>query len=333
MAAWDSDRLYRSLKSSEIKPFYCLYGDETFLLEDALRALINTALDGGLADFNLDVFYGADAEVTRIRDVYETLPMMATRRVVVVKEAQQLSAKELEQLLPVLDQPLDGAVLILVASKVDMRLKFFKKFSEAGVSVKFDRPYDNQIPGWIENLAGRLGLKMTPQATDLLHQMVGGSLVDIHNELSKLSAYLGSDKVVEASHVQEVVARIRIDSIFALAEAIGTNHREAALVCLANLLGHGENPVGIVALISRHVRILTMAKEGAREGLSSSQLASRIGVNPYFMKDYLQQARSWPDDKLRSTHSVLLETDRALKSSPVSSHIWLENLVLKTCSA
>jgi DNA polymerase-3 subunit delta len=101
---------------------------------------------------------------------------------------------------------------------------------------------------------------------------------------------------------------------------------------LANLLDHGQNEVGVLALISRHVRILKLVADGLREGLSGPKLASRAGVSPYFLKSYVDQARAWSDRKIEHTFQALVDTDRALKSSPVASHIWLENFVVQTCT-
>ena len=100
---------------------------------------------------------------------------------------------------------------------------------------------------------------------------------------------------------------------------------------LANLLEHGQNEVGVVSMITRHIRILSIVREGMRSGLSGQRLSAKAGVPNFFLRDYMDQARAWGDPKIRMTMDVLYETDKALKSSPVSAHIWLENLIIKTC--
>jgi DNA polymerase-3 subunit delta len=289
------------------------------------------ALEDGAADFNMDSFYGQSIEGSRIRDVAETLPMMARYRVVIVKEAQDLTERDFEELVPLIEQPVSSTVLIFVCSKIDKRKRFFKSLLKGSINIEFKRPYENQIPSWINYIAQKHGLQIDPDEVVLIHDMAGSNLQDLNGEIKKLAQYLGERKHVEPQDILQVVSRLRADSVFDLTNAIGNNDRARALVCLANLLDHGENEVGVLALISRHVRILKGVRDGLDEGLSGAKLSGRVGVPPYFLKDYMEQTRYWPQPKLERTVQALLDTDKAIKSSPVSAHIWLENFILRTC--
>lgn len=332
MADWSPQALETSIEKGEVYPLYFLYGDETFLIEEMLTTLVNTALGEGLRDFNLNTFYGGEADPAQIRDAVETLPMMAQVRVVVVKDAHDLNDKDWEQLSRLIDEPVSTTALVCVGSKIDKRKKFIKKFQEKGVVIEFKRPYDNQVPDWIKSISKKYGLQLSSDAVATVHQLVGSNLQDINGELQKLQSYLGEKKKASVEDVLAVVSRLRVDSVFDLTEAIGRNDRARALTCLANLLDHGQNEVGVLALISRHVRILKLVSDGMKEGLAGAKLSSRAGVSPYFLKSYVDQAKSWNERKIEHTFQALLDTDRALKSSPVASHIWLENFVVQTCS-
>lgn len=332
-SAWTPQRLSETMRRGEIHPLYFLYGDETFLIDEALQTLKVAALgEEGSRDFNLDVFHGAEADSGAIRDAVETLPMMSRVRVVVVKDAQELSDKDWERLMPLVDRPVHTTAFICVASRIDKRKKHIKRFLEKGVVVEFRRPFDNQIPDWIATIARKHGLKMGRDAVELMRQLVGSNLQDIDAETAKLAQYLGERQTATADDVLQVVSRVRLESVFDLTDAIGRNDRARALDCLVNLLDHGQSEVGVLALVSRHVRILKLVSDGMREGLSGQRLSSRAGISPYFLRSYVEQARSWNDRKIDHTFQALIDTDRALKSSPVASHIWLENFVVQTCS-
>ncbi len=308
------------------------HGEEDYLIREALEETIEAALQGALRDFNYDVFYAQVDETMRVRDAVETLPMMAERRVVVLKEAQHLRAKDYEILLPIIETPVESTMFIMVATHIDQRLKFFKRLSENGKITKFTRPFENQIGGWVDKIASRNKIKLTSEANELVQRMVGTNLVDIDNELKKLSQYMGTKTTADAEDVKSVVSTLRTDTVFQLANAIGENDRSLALTCLANLLEHGESPLGILALVNRHIRILTHVRDGLSEGMSYGQLSSKVGVPSFFMKQYVDQSRRWSEGKIRQTYQALMQTDRALKSSPLTPHIWLENLVLNVCT-
>ncbi|HVK61002.1 MAG TPA: DNA polymerase III subunit delta [Bdellovibrionales bacterium] len=335
---WTPQSLTEAVNRGEIYPLYFLYGDETYLIDDALANLESVILGDGLRDFNLNSFYGSEADPAQVRDAVETLPMMAQVRVVIIKEAHELGEKDWEALSPLLDNPVPTTALICVGQKIDKRKKYIKRFIDAGCVVEFKRPYDNQIPDWVKSIAKKHGLQLSGGAVELMQQLVGSNLSDIDAEMKKIAQYLSispkaSDKQkVSEDDVMKVVSHVKLDSVFELTDAIGTRDRARALTCLANLLDNGQNEVGILALVSRHVRILKLVNEGVREGLSGQRLSARAGVSPYFLKSYVGQARTWNDRKIEDTFQALLDTDRALKSSSVAPHIWLENFIVQTCS-
>jgi DNA polymerase-3 subunit delta len=285
-----------------------------------------------LADFNCDVFDASEIETEKVRDACEMLPMMGARRLVVLRGCDDLKDKEWDALYPLFERPVDTTVFVLTAEALDKRKKSFKKISDAAVIVELKRPYDNQVPDWIDYLAFRHGMKVSREASQLLRQFVGANLTELNNEIVKLRDYVGERKQIEAQDVLQVVSESRVDRIFDLTDAIGRRDRATALHTLANLLEHGQSEVGVLAMITRHFRILGSLKNGQKEGLSGQRLSTKAGIPAFLLNQYLDQIRQWDESKIQSTFNVLLDTDRALKSSSVPSHVWLENFVLKTCS-
>lgn len=329
MSGWNYDRLCRSIENKQVQPVYVLYGDEVFLVDEMVRAIADLALDGGARDFNLDTYYGTEGDPTSIRDAVEMLPMMTPRRVVIVKDVDKFNAKDLEQLQPIVEKPIDSTVLILVGEKIDLRKKFFKLSEKTGALVKFDRLQEGAVLQWIHHLTERQSKEIENPAAVLLLQMVGPSLLDLNNEILKLSQYVGAKPLISKQDVESIVSQSRIESVFGLTNAIGERDKAKALTFLAQLLDHGESEVGILALVSRHMRILMMIQEAVAAGLARAQISARVGVPTFFLDNYIQQSRRWTDNQVRCAMSACLETDRALKSSPVSGHIWLENFIIR----
>ena len=329
---WDLRRLQIECSKERVQPLYLIYGEEAFLIDEALTVLKAAALGDALSDFNLDTFFTTETKVENVRDTVEMLPMMSQRRVVVYKDVQMLKESQWETLYPILENPLDTTCFILVANKIDKRKKSFKKISQAGVIVELKRPYENQIPVWIDYIASKFSMTLEPEAKSMVQQFVGSNLSEIYSEMSKVHSLMGAGAHITTDDVLQVISRSKVETVFDLAKAIGENDRARALTCLANLLEYGQNEIGALALIARHVRILSTIKEGLRAGLTGTRLSSKAGVPHFFLGDYVGQTKHWTDKKISKTIHALHETDRALKSSPISGHIWLENFIIKTCS-
>lgn len=327
----DLRKLQQRLESKDPAPLYVLMGDEAFLIHEATQLLREKSVDAGTRDFNCDVFEASEVSASTVKDAAEVLPMMSPRRFVLYRGVDDLKDKDWEQLYPLLDNPVDSTTLVLTCEALDKRKKAYKRLTEHAVIVELKRPYDNQLLDWIDYLAHKQGVKVTREAAAMIKQFVGASLTEINNELLKLKDYCGERSPIEANDVLQVVSHSRVDRIFDLTDAIGRKDRATALHTLANLLEHGQNEVGALAMITRHFRILSLLKEGQREGLSGQRLATKGGIPSFLMPQYQEQLRLWDENKIHRTFAVLLDTDRALKSSTVPPHVWLENFVLKTC--
>lgn len=332
MSTVDLAQLHSRLERNIIDPVYLVMSDEAFMIDDAIERIRSKVLTKGLEDFNLDVFYGQSADLNHIRDTIETLPLMAERRLIILKEAQDIKDKDLELLLPMLENPVSTSVVILTTKKMDQRKKFYKKSEQAGCVVKLQKPYPNQVPNWIHYLAQRNRAQISADSVLLLQQLVGSNLTDLDNEIKKLVQYAGGSRTIEVDDVLHVVSKTRVDSVFDFTNAIGNLDKARALLSLANLLENGQSEIGILMLVARHLRILMSIQDGLKAGVSGNALTARVGVSNFFIRQYIEQSRSWTSDKLERTYRALMETDRALKSSPLSSHIWLENFVIKTCA-
>lgn len=331
-AQWDLRRLQLHLDKNKPSPIYVLLGEETFLLDQALAAIKNKILSEGAADFNFDSFSAPETNAGQVRDAVETLPMMNDRRLVLYRNVDSLKEEAWDELYPVIDNPIDTTSLVLTANKLDKRKKSFKRLSENAVFVDLKKPFENQIPTWIDYISYLNKVKFAPEAIVALQQLVGTNLCEINNEIGKIKQFVGSDKkLIGIEDVLKVVSKARIENVFNLTDAISRRDRAQALVCLANLLEQGQNEVGILALIFRQIRILASVCDGRKAGLSGVRLSQKVGVPEFFLRQYVEQSQKWDKQKIASTLKALQATDRAVKSSPVSPHIWLENFIVKTC--
>lgn len=322
----------KALGSGKLSPVYLLWGEEQYQIEAAVRQICDIAFVSSIKELNYNVYYAGDDKIGDVRDAVEHLPMMAPYRVILLREAQDLSEKEWEVLEPIFENQIDTTVFIILSTKIDKRKKTFKALLDKAVSVEFKKPFENQLGAWIKYIGSTHQVDISDEACVLIQKLVGNHLTEVDAEVKKLAQFVGAKKVAEVEDVAKVVSRVKEESVFDLTDAIGESDRVKALTLLAHLLDQGQSEVGVVALVARHIRILLAIHQGMKEGLSGSKLAAFSGVPPYFLQKYVSQARHWTLRNLENTLLVLSDTDRALKSSPLSGPIWLENFVIKTCT-
>ncbi len=332
MALIESQVLFRELQDQKFHPIYTFWGEEIFLLEETLKSLKDHLLPESAADFNLNVFFAKEDDAATIRDAALDFPVFVPRRVVIVRQMELFSDKEWEILTPLIAEPVESTVLIFVASEIDKRKKWFKTLLEKSTCVEFKKPLDQHVPSYVKSFSERLGCEISSEASQLMFRLKGPHLQEIFLELKKLADYIHPRKLIEVEDVTSVVSHSREENVFELMDAIGSKNQSQGLLLLVKLLDQGQSEIGIVALVARHIRILLGLKEGQKKGLQGQKLALQAGIPHFFLNKYLGQLRDWSTENLLYILDVLADTDMALKSSPLSSHIWLENLILKACN-
>jgi DNA polymerase-3 subunit delta len=263
-------------------------------------------------------------------DQARTLPVFSSHRLVVVRNVQEAPADQLEALTAYLDDPVPETVLMVTATTIDKRRKFFQKFVACGELVEFRKLYENQIPQFVRDRAKEAGRTFTAPALRLFCRRVGSNLAELTGELDKLVSYVGTAEFIEEADVAAVVSDTRVESVFALTDAIGAGDAQQSLHRLNRLLDDGQPPLVILSMLIRHFRQLWKARELLAQGVPQKELPRRIGINPYFLGGLLAQAGSCSDAQLRAAFPRLLAVDLALKSGG-DPRPHLERLVLALC--
>lgn len=324
MAQWNFMQFQSEIQKKNIVPVYFLYGDQPYLLDEALKSLSDVIFQNQPKDFNSNVFYADETSVLKVQDVVKTLPVASQKRMVVLKDAGKL--KQIDDLLPLIEKPVSSCVLVFIDHQIDQRRKFFKLLAKHGVLVNCSSLKEAHLPAWLQRVASRLGKQVDVKTCYLLLEMVGPSMLDLHNEMMKLVQFIGSRQQITAEDVKQVASKQNLESVFDLVGALGSYR---ALHSLNALLRQGQSEVGLLAMLSRQIRILILLKEAQNQKMSSASMSRLAGISPYFLKSYLQQGRSWSFKQLQEFHGLLLKTDMMLKSSPLSKSLLLEACVLK----
>ncbi len=323
-------QLLSSIKQREFLPLYLLVG-EGFQRQQALSALVTAIVDPATRDFNLDLFHAEEVIPSTLVEAVSSFPLIAERRVVVVKECDKLPPKTLEDLVNIVTAAGLSTSLILDAEKVDFRRDPFRQIRAKGWTVEFKPLYDNQIPGWIQNRAREKGKQISEDAVDLLHSSVGTDLWALANEIDKLCLFVKQAPSITREDVEKVVGITKKNSIFELTDAIGNQQKDRALFILDRMLEAGESATRIIFMITRYLKTIIRAKKGIEEHLPREQIGERTGIHSYFLERFLAQARGFSEARIKRGLDALLQADSNLKRSYQNPRLIMELLVYQLC--
>jgi DNA polymerase-3 subunit delta len=293
-----------------LDPIYILASAEPLLVDRALAALRDAAVPEALRAFNFDVVEGRGATANRILQLACTVPMMAARRLVLVREVGAMTAAELGGLLEYIADPNPSTVLVATTGKLDKRLKFYAAAGKKGFVHELQPPRD--LAGWVSGEARRRQVAIRPDGVRRLVEAVGADLARLDLALEQLSLYAGGEPVT-AEHVEELVADTRERSVFELSDAIGAADRPRALAAVGSLIDQRQSAIGVVAMLTRHIRQLALYRAGRQGGLGKAELARAVGAPPFVVDKLGRQSERFAGAALDHAIAVLSWADRALK--------------------
>src|SRR6266545_1860235 len=333
MAALTLDALLRSLKKGARipEPVYLLHGDEDVLKDEAIRALVDTAV-GSSRDFNLDVRFAPDLTPESLHALVNTPPMLADRRAVVLRGVEQLGKRKTklrDELVRYLASPNPTTMLVLVVAAGE---EPDAEIVRATTSVAMEPLTAERVPRWMQHRAATLGITVATDAAELLLKAVGNDLTTLSRELEKLAALTaGTGRPVTAEDVSSLVGVRRGETVFDLVEAaLERRVARAAQLVEPVLEQAGMSGVKIISLLGTHLVGTALARSERDRGVHVARLPDTLyrqmqGVRPYGMRSYKDEAARWTAwsgfwtaRELGHALRAALVADNALKTATVS---------------
>jgi DNA polymerase III subunit delta len=328
-----------ALQDKQFSPAYYLHGEDEYLKEDALRHMIDAALDQSTRDFNLDQRRGSELDAPSLTSLVNTPPMMADRRVVVVRDAPGLRKDAKAALEKYLRAPA-ADVVVLMTAPADATPD--KKLLDASVDVDCRHLTGVQVPRWISARAEKLGVRINEAAAALLQATVGADLAELATAMDKLALY-SAGRDIDAAAVTELVGVQPDETPGRLLDAVAMRDSTLALSLVPGVLRQpktGAVPM-VMALTTQMLALAIVKSRGvpaARQRDEYFALLKRGSSNLTLrawgeaISSWVRANGNWTSDDLDHALAVLLQTDVALKTSRVSSDEQiLSTAILQIC--
>lgn len=309
----DHKAIIKNIKDKNFEKIYFLHGEEPFYIDLITNAIVENALEEHEKDFNQSILYGKDSDVQAIIADAKGYPMMAERRLVVVKEAQDL--KKIEELESYFDKPSDQTVFVInyKYKKFDSRKKVFKAASKNGLAFQSAKIPEYKLLDWINMFAKEMGYGINPKAAMLLMEFLGNDLSKISNELEKLEILVEKGTTINEVHIEENIGISKDYNAFELVNAIGTRDISKANR-IVDYFNHNPKATPLIVVVSNlfnHFQKLMkihFAENKSREGL-----ASALRVPPFIAGELQKSAKIYNPKKIAANIAILHEYDLKAK--------------------
>jgi DNA polymerase-3 subunit delta len=322
---------------------HILYGQDDFSLNQAVERIKAGLGDRETVATNTTRLEGKQLTLGELRNKCDAAPFLSPHRLIIVdgllgrfevKQSRPRSNKrksrdglgEWENLDSYIEQMPETTVLVLVDEEVKGNNPLLERLSPLSEVTTFPLLKGKELKNWIRGRVKAEGGNITPQAVNVLAELIGGDLWAMNGEIQKLLLY-SQGRPVSEDDVRQLVSHVQEANIFALVDAVAEGRTELAQLILHRLYDDGVPPTYILVMITRQFRLIAQAK-GLEKGLSRLQIQDRLGLKAsYSLDKTLGQAKLYDFEGVKRAYDKLLETDLAIKTGKFSDKLALELLV------
>lgn len=324
----------------ETARFFIFHGPDEFTQAETLLRLKSEMGEPAMVDLNTSHFDGATLRMGELMHACSTVPFLAEKRLVVSEGLiEHLGGagreKDRDALLGYLPQLPDSTRLVLLESRALSAQNPFIRLANSttsGYQKAFHVPKGRALERWITTRAVFHGGTIHPRASALLASEVGEDLRLLDMELRKLLTFVGLERPIQHDDVEALTPYVAQADIFALVDAIGQQQGSAAAELLHRKLEAGDEPLFLLGMIMRQIRLLIQVREKLDQGYRLDQVADTVGIHPYVADKLGRQALNFALPRLEDIHRQLLETDVAIKTSQIDPAVALDLLVVEVAS-
>jgi len=328
---------------------YILLGQDDYSLSESLEEIKRGIGDQTLLAANTTTLDGQQMTLDQLKAVCETLPFLAERRLVIVKgllerfEPRGKSSRrkktthvtnhqnDYKSLATYISTLPDSTILVLVSGRIASKNPLFSKLSAKAKVKSFPLLRGARLRQWIQRYATKEGGTISPQAINLLAELVGGNLWVMANEINKLTQFT-SGRRIEEENVKMVVSYAQQVNVFAMVDAILEFKVGLAEQSLHQLLQRGASSAYLLVMLSRQVRMIVRVKELRKQRKPEIEIRNKLGLTSEFVwQKTIEQAERYPLERIKAVYPKLLEADLSIKTGKYEGELALNILITELC--
>ncbi len=289
-----------------------LTGSNSFLLKAELDRLVKAFVDE-YTDLGLQRIDGEEAEYDIIREALESLPFLASRKLVVLRapSAQKEFTEKVEQLLGNLPETTD---VIIHEPKLDKRSVYYKFLKKSTDYKEFNELDEYGLAKWLTETSSFQGGSLETNDAKHLVERVGANQQLLSNELAKLIAY--SPKITRET-IDLLTEPTPQSTIFQLLDAAFAGNKKQVMKLYAEQRASKVEPQQIIAMLAWQLHILAAVKTAGER--SDASIASDAKLSPYVVGKSRGITRNLTIQKLKDLVHNLATLDLQLKTTAIDA--------------
>lgn len=315
------------IKTKEFKPVYLIYGEESYLCQQAKNKLKN-ALSSPDDTMNYSYYEGKKINTSEVADLAMTLPFFQDKRLLLLEDTGFFKNSP-DDIVSLMSQLPDTTCLIFVEQEVDKRSRLYKAVQKVGYIANMSTPDEKTLFVWIASLLKQEKKQITEPVLRFFLERTGTDMEHVKQEIEKLCSYTFDREEITKEDVIAITTHITTSKIFDMLEAIVRQNQKVAIEYYYDLLALKEPPMRILALLVRQFNLLLQVKEMEKRSIPRSEIAKQAGIPSFVVTKYLDQGKRYDSKALQQILLTCANAEEAVKTGKLQDSIAVELLIVQ----
>ena len=317
----DFREILRDIKNRNFAQVYIFMGEEPYYIDKLTEALENGTVAEEDREFDQSVLYGADSTPGMVVEAAGRFPMMAEKRLVMLKEAQSMpkAKSQLDKLTRYIETPTPEALLVIAfkGDKLNATSDLIKAAKKNKNVIIFDSPKikDYNLAKVIKDFCFSEKINIEEKAIEVLIANVGASLTNIFSEIEKLKIIVKrKDQHITADLVHEHIGVSKEFNNFELTTALANrNYYQSVRIIKFFEENPKNNPTQVTAsIIFNYFQRLLIAAFQSDKSEKSLMNALQLKT-PYALREIRTGLANYNASQLVSAIHLIREFDTKSK--------------------
>lgn len=319
--------IQKQLKQKKILPVYYLFGEDTYSIETAHKAIEEYLNPFIASDFDKETYYGEKQTFANIIGLASTFPFGSEKKLITLRQTEKV--KDKKELLTYLKTPADFSVIILLheGSVSNLESEPYKTLFNQGYLFEARELKGNSLIEWIILTAEKNGKKISYENAQLLMDISGENRSSLEAQLEKIILYIGESKEITIESIRGLSTSLKQYTIFDLQNALAKRNKNNALKVAYNLLKNGTSPIQIIGMLNKYFTGLARLTELYDLKTNEYQLARILGTHTYYLPEYREARKLYSNKQLADVFSALLKADISSKTTSIDDYTLITVLI------
>lgn len=331
--------LVNNIKNGTVSGFNIIYGDETYLIDNAVKSIIGKYIEESVKEINYTIYENIQDNFSEFSASVKTFPFMSEKKVIIVYNCDFLTStgsinkQNEDSLIKLINERIETTIVLFVLKnkKPDTRKKIVKAMKDKNNIYEITKLEEGELTNWITNRFKSNQLKISASNSNYIAINCGYldyesviDLYDVSNEVDKIASYAIDNGEVSRQDIDDLMIKSMDSNIFKLVDYICEKEKKKANLMLEDMLENGVAEQYIIHMIARQYRLVFQYQVLSKKGYTINQIIETMKIKKFIATKLSNIAKSLTIEKTENILKRLLEIDRKIKVGEIDKTVGLE---------